>query len=140
MNDEPLTELALSSDQKLTSDRKLVKRARDLNVYKKAYAVSLEIHQSSLTFPKTEQYALADQLRRASKSICANIAEGFVRQRYSVAEFARFLLIAEASAEEVCVWLEYASDLGYITNQQYNEWDNDYLLIQAMLSKFRKTL
>jgi len=48
----------------------------DLEVFQRAYRVSLEIHQKSLKFPKAEQYALADQLRRASKSVCANIAEG----------------------------------------------------------------
>ena len=122
------------------SATKLVKRARDLKVYRRAYDVSLKIHSLSLSLPKIEQYALADQLRRASKSICANIAEGFVRQRSSVPEFARFLLIAEASAEEVCVWLEYASDLGYITKEQFEDWDNEYMLIQAMLGKLRKTL
>lgn len=131
MKDEPID---------ATSSVKLVKRARDLNVYRKAYTLSLQIHQISLEFPKIEQYALGDQLRRSSKSICANIAEGFVRQRYSVPEFSRFLLIAEASAEEVCVWLEYAIDLKYITQQQFEEWDKEYLIIQAMLSKFRKAL
>ena len=120
--------------------QKLVKRARDLNVYRRAYVISLQIHQASLNFPKIEQYALRDQLRRSSKSICANIAEGFVRQRSSTPEFARFLLIAEASAEEVCVWLEYAKDLKYITAEQFIVWDNEYLIIASMLSKFRKTL
>ena len=119
---------------------KLIKRARDLNVSKQAYKLSLKIHAASLQFPKIEQYALADQLRRASKSICANIAEGFVRQRYSAPEFSRFLLIAEASAEEVCVWLEYSIDLGYISKEQFQEWDNSYMSIQAMLAKFRKNL
>jgi four helix bundle protein len=53
----------------------------DLEVFQRAYRVSLEIHEQSLRFPKIEQYALADQVRRASKSICANIAEGFAKQR-----------------------------------------------------------
>src|SRR5262249_36184759 len=119
---------------------KLVRRARDLRVYKRAYIVSLKIHKVSLTLPKIEQYALADQLRRASKSVCANIAEDFVRQRYSSPEFARFLLTAEASAEEVCVWLEYAHDLGYINDAQFEEWDSEYLAIEAMLSKLRSNL
>ena len=57
--------------------------------------------------------ALADQVRRASKSICANIAEGFGRQRRSKAEFKRFLLMAIGSADEMQVWIRYALDLGY---------------------------
>lgn len=124
----------------LSSSQKLVRRARDLKVYRRAYTISLQIHRASLNFPKIEQYALGDQLRRASKSICANIAEGFVRQRHSAPEFARFLLIAEASAEEVCVWLEYAKDLGYITQEEFNRWDNEYMTITAMLAKFRQSL
>ena len=49
----------------------------DLEVFKRAYRLSLAIHRQSLDFPKIEQYALGDQIRRASKSVCANIAEGF---------------------------------------------------------------
>ena len=48
----------------------------DLEVFRRAYRLSLEVHRVSLGFPRIEQWALADQIRRASKSICANIAEG----------------------------------------------------------------
>ena len=54
-----------------------VERAEDLEVFRRAYRLSLEVHRMSLEFPRIEQFALADQVRRASKSICANIAEGF---------------------------------------------------------------
>ncbi|HEX6000395.1 MAG TPA: four helix bundle protein [Hyphomicrobiaceae bacterium] len=64
-----------------------VRSFRDLKVYQDAYSVSLAIHKMTLGFPKMEQYALADQMRRASKSICANIAEGFAKQRASSADF-----------------------------------------------------
>lgn len=57
-----------------------VKKFEELNVFQKAYKVSLELHKFSLTLPSIEQYALGDQLRRASKGICANIAEGFGKQ------------------------------------------------------------
>ena len=52
----------------------------DLEVFRRAYRLSLEVHRTSLEFPRIEQFALADQIRRASKSICANLAEGFGRQ------------------------------------------------------------
>ncbi len=52
----------------------------ELEAFKRAYRISLEIHRASLEFPQIEQRALADQIRRASKSICANIAEGFGKQ------------------------------------------------------------
>ena len=74
-----------------------VRSFRDLDVYQRAYRVSLDVHKVTLGFPKMEQYALANQMRRASKSICANIAEGFAKQRASPAEFRRYLMIAVGS-------------------------------------------
>ena len=90
-----------------------VRSFEDLEVFKRAYRVSLEVHRLSLKFPTVEQRALGDQLRRSSKSICANIAEGFGKQRQSVAEFRRFLMIAMGSADEMRVWSRYCLDLGY---------------------------
>jgi four helix bundle protein len=75
----------------------------DLEVFKRAYRVSLEIHAVSLKFPKVEQYALADQIRRASKSICANLAEGYGKRSQSQAEFNRFILMSIGSADEMRV-------------------------------------
>jgi four helix bundle protein len=53
----------------------------DLEVFKKAYRISLDVHRHSLNFPPIEQYALGDQVRRASKAICANLAKGLVARR-----------------------------------------------------------
>jgi four helix bundle protein len=68
-------------------------------VFRRAYAAALEAHRAALTFPKYEQYDLASQLRRSSKSICANLMEGRGRQQGSKAEFRRFALMALGSAE-----------------------------------------
>ena len=68
----------------------MVHRFEDLDVFQRAYKLSLDVHRKSLTMPPIEQAALADQVRRASKSICANLAEGFGRQAQSHAEFKRF--------------------------------------------------
>ncbi len=86
----------------------------DLAVFKRAYAISLDVHRASLRFPQIEQYALADQIRRASKSVCANVAEGFGKQSHSVAEFQRYLSIAIGSSDEMRIWIRYCVDLGYI--------------------------
>lgn len=118
----------------------LIKDVRDLVVFKKAYQVSLDIHKATLLFPKIEQYALADQLRRSSKAICANLAEGFGKQHYSKAEFGRFIAIAEASVTETQVWLQYAYDLGYIVDVQFLQWDKDYRIVKSMLYKLRSSL
>ena len=65
-------------------------------------------------YKRQEQFALADQVRRASKSVCANIAEGFARQRGSSADFHRFLVLALGSSDEMKVWLSFCADLGYL--------------------------
>ena len=99
----------------------IIKSFEDLDVYKKAYRLSLDIHSATLAFPKMEQYALADQMRRASKSICANLAEGFAKQRASSPEFKRFIVMSIASSDEMKVWLNYSRDLSYLAQQQADE-------------------
>ena len=107
---------------------------RDLKVYQRAYSNSLEIHKLSLNFPKHEQYELAGQLRRATKSVAMNIAEGFGKDG-SLAEFKRFLLIAQGSCEEVRVHLDYCRDLGYIDKDVYTKYEDEYVIIAKMLWK-----
>ena len=105
----------------------------DLEVFQRAYRVSLDLHRASLRFPKIEQHALADQIRRASKSICGNIAEGFGKQRRSSAEFKRYLLMAIGSADEMQVWLRYCSDLEYQDQKTCERWRDEYRQIARML-------
>ena len=105
----------------------------DLEVFQRAYRVSLEIHKESLQFPKIEQFAMADQVRRASKSICANIAEGFAKQRRSSAEYRRYLLMAIGSADEMRVWIRYCLDLNYINGATSTRWREEYTVIAKML-------
>ncbi len=116
---------------------RLVKSGRDLEVYKRAYVAALAMHKASLQFPKIEQYALAGQMRRSSKSVCANIVEGFAKQKFSPAEFGRYLSIAEASANETLVWLQFAFDLEYIAEAQYIQWQDDMHAIAPMLTRLR---
>ena len=110
----------------------------DLDVFKRAYRVSLAVHHESLNFPKIEQYALGDQIRRASKSVCANIAEGFGKQRQSPAEFKRYLLMAMGSADEMRVWCRYCYDLGYVDEDTWRNWRDDYHEIAKMLQGLLK--
>src|SRR5690349_8347971 len=87
----------------------------DLEVFKRAYELSLDFHRASLDFPRIEQFGgLADQLRRASKSVCGLMAEGAGRQQGSPREFGRYLTMAIGSAEEVRLWCLYCIDLGYV--------------------------
>jgi four helix bundle protein len=111
-----------------------IRDVEDLVVYRKAYALSLEVHRISLGLPKIEQWALADQMRRASKSICANLAEGFGRQSLSSAEFKRYILMAMGSADEMRVWTAYCLDLGYLPEAQAQAWRREYQDIAKMLT------
>ena len=118
----------------------LTRRFEDLDVFQRAYKVSLELHRMSLQMPRTEQYALADQVRRASKSIGANLAEGFGRQAQSKAEFQRFIRMSIGSADEMRVWLRYCFDLGYISNEQWQAWRDEYEQIAKMLQGLHRSL
>ena len=112
----------------------------DLEVFKRAYRVSLEVHRVSLGFPAIEQGALGDQVRRASKSICANIAEGFARQGHAPADFRRFLTMAMGSADEMRLWSRYCLDLGYIDATRWQAWRDDYQAIAKMLRGLMRSL
>ena len=112
----------------------------ELEVFKRAYAVSLEVHKASLGFPRLEQYGLADQIRRASKSICANLAGGVAKASHSKAEFRRFLQVALGSADEMRVWLRYCLDLGYIDAHDWQRWRDEYEQIAKMLQGLSKSL
>lgn len=112
----------------------IFKKFQDLDVWQKAYSVSLDVHKATLEFPKAEQFALSSQMRRASKSICANIAEGYSKQLYSKAEFKRYLQMALGSANEMMVWIMYARDLQYIDLDTYGVWEGEYSSICKMLN------
>ena len=104
-----------------------------LDVYRKAYDVSLRLHKETLTFPKIEQTEMGSQLRRSSKSICANIAEGMGRQM-SPKDVIRFLRTALGSCDETRIWLEYSRDLEYITPTKFDELHEAYCEVGRMLN------
>ena len=90
--------------------------------------------------PPAEQYDLGSQIRRTSKSICANVAEGFRKQSRSKAEFQRFIRMSIGSADEMRVWLRYCFDLGYISNEQWQTWRDEYEQIAKMLQGLHRSL
>ncbi len=112
----------------------------DLEVFRRAYRISLEVHRHSLEFPAREQNGLADQVRRASKGICANIAEGFAKHHWSKPEFRRFVGIAVGSSDEMRVWIRYCLDLGYIDEPTWQRWRDEYQEIAKMLHGLRKSI
>jgi four helix bundle protein len=119
--------------------KKMIKSYEDLEVFQKAYDISLELHKLSLRMPEIEQFSLAQQLRKSSKSICANLAEGFGKQSHSKQEFKRYLSICIGSADETKIWLKYAKDLEYINSKEYEELTQEYTNIAKMLSGLYKS-
>lgn len=116
------------------SERRSGPSVWDMQVFQKAYAAALEVHKLSQNFPKHEQYELASQLRRSSKSICANLAEGRGRQQGSSAEFRRFALIALGSTDETLIWCRFAKDLGYIKDAEHECLQTTFTEIAKMIN------
>jgi four helix bundle protein len=112
----------------------------DLKVFRFAFDISVVIHKRSLEFPKIEQYALADQLRRCTKSVCANLVEGYSKQSYSRAEFKRFIAMALGSCGESRMWLLYCRELNYIMASEFTEWNAVYVKVANMLRRLHSNI
>ncbi|HQU74225.1 MAG: four helix bundle protein [Calditrichaeota bacterium] len=111
-----------------------IQHFRQLNVYRTAFESALRIHQISLNFPREEKYALVDQIRRSSKSVCANLGEAWQRRRYKAA-FQAKIEDCKSEASEVQVWLELSLALNYISQEEFEALDNSYEKILAQLIK-----
>ena len=108
-------------------EKKLIRTHRDLDVYQMAFEAAMRIFRESKSFPKEERYSLTDQIRRSSRSVCANLAEAWRKRRYE-ASFLSKLSDAEAEAAETQVWLEFAVKCDYLEAQTgrelYAAYDN----------------
>ena len=108
---------------------------RQLNVYIKAKELVARVYELLKKFPKEEQYALCDQLRRAVVSIPSNIAEGCGRETQK--DQTHFLNIAYGSLMEIYSQLDVACDLGYITKPQFDKLSQDISSVGKQLSALR---
>jgi four helix bundle protein len=113
-----------------------INRLEDLEVYRQAYLLSVKINHLTLKFPKEERYSLTDQIRRSSRSVAVNISEGFSK-RYHENLFKQHLVIALGSLAETKTWLEFARDFGYIPNETFSEFFENYDLLGAKIFKLR---
>ena len=98
---------------------------KDLKVYQAAMDATMAIFELTKTFPPEEKYALVDQIRRSSRSVCANVGEAWRKRRYE-AHFVSKLSDAETEAEETRIWLDIALRCGYVTKDQVAELDCAY--------------
>ena len=105
---------------------------RQLKVWEKAHTLALEIYKTTASFPKEELYGLTTQMRRASASVPANIAEGFGRG--GNVELARFLQIGMGSAYEVEYHALLAKDLGFLSEDSYDQLAAQIIEMKRMLA------
>ena len=110
---------------------------RDLDVYNMAFDTAMIIFKISKAFPKDEKYSLTDQVRRSSRSVCSNLAEGWRKRKYQ-AVFINKLLDAAQEAAETQIWLEFALHCGYIDDDVFRNLYEKYEHIFAMLSTMEK--
>lgn len=111
---------------------RFVRRHTDLEVYVRAFEVAMRIFQVSKTFPKEETYSLTDQMRRSSRSVCANLAEAWRKRRYEAAFVAK-LGDSEAEAAETQTWLQFAVRCEYLARDAGEELFREYDAILGML-------
>jgi four helix bundle protein len=109
-----------------------LKGHRDLKVYQLAYKLAMEIFQTSKSFPKEEKYSLTDQIRRSSRSVAANIAEGFRKRQYPKM-FVSKLADSDGESTETQVWLDFARDCEYLLPTRHAELTKGYEEVGKML-------
>ena len=106
--------------------------AKDLEVYRKAYSLAMQIFELSKKFPKEERYGLADQIRRSSRSVCLNLREAWAKRRYE-AHFINKLTDCDGENSETDSSLDFAKDCGYISIEEHQALTAQTIDIGKML-------
>jgi four helix bundle protein len=116
----------------------VIRRHTELEVYKRAFTAAMRIFEVTKTFPKEERYSMVDQVRRSSRSVCANLAEAWRKRRYEAA-FVSKLSDSEAEAAETQVWLQFSVECKYVNRdaaaQLYSEYDEIISMLIGMIRK-----
>jgi four helix bundle protein len=111
----------------------IAKSHRDLRVYQLAFESATLIHEVTKKFPAEEKYSLTDQIRRSSRSVCANIAEAWRRRKYPK-NFVSKLTDSDSEATETAVWLDFALHFGYLADAQHKKLSDHYDHVCSQLS------
>lgn len=109
-----------------------IQHFRDLRVYQQGRDAAMRVFERSRDWPAEERYSLTSQIRRSSRSVCANIAEAWRKRRYE-AHFISKLSDADAEAAETQSWLDFALLSSYISQQEFDELDRIYETISGGL-------
>ncbi|MEX1233183.1 MAG: four helix bundle protein [Planctomycetaceae bacterium] len=114
-----------------------IRRHTDLIVYQRAYTAAMTLFETTMSFPQEERYSLIDQVRRSSRSVCANLAEAWRKRRYKAAFVAK-LCDSEAEAAETQVWIQFAVDSKYVDREIvkpiYTEYDEIIAMLVTMIN------
>jgi len=110
-----------------------IRHFRDLVVYRRAFAAAMRIFELTKAFPADEKYSLIDQIRRASRSVCSNLAEAWRKRKY-MAVFRNKLTDAMQEASETQCWLEFSHACRYISQEVFTDMDREYEEILRMLN------
>ena len=117
--------------------KRSIRQHTDLEVYQLSYKAAMQIFAVSKGFPKEERYSLVDQMRRSSRSVCANLAEAWRKRRYEAA-FISKLSDCEGEAAETQTWLQFANDCGYlerdVARKLYAEYDSILRMIVHIIN------
>ena len=108
-------------------------KVQDLLAYKKGFKLAMDIFHLSKSFPKEETYSLTDQIRRSSRSVCANLSESYRKRRYPK-HFISKLTDCDAENGETQTWLEFATACEYISKEQYDELYMESLEVAKLLN------
>jgi len=103
----------------------LIKSHHELDLYKIAFSAAMRIFEITKRFPLEERFALTDQIRKSSRSVCANIAEAWRKRRYEAA-FVSKMSDSEAEAAETQTWLQFAQECGYMSSEQRHDLTQTY--------------
>ena len=114
-----------------------INSAKDLNVYKEAYKLAMEVFHTSKQWPKEERYSLTDQIRRSSRSVCSNLREAWAKRRYE-AHFSMKLTDCDGENSETDTWLDFAKDCAYLEESDYSRLKKSCSAVGKMLGSMLK--
>jgi four helix bundle protein len=128
----------MSEMREQNQEKKAIQSYKDLRVFQLAYDLAMEVFWSTKEFPKEETYFLTDQVRRSSRSICANVVEGWAKRIYE-SVFKRHLIDSIGSCDETKLWLQFSLDCQYINSEKYDHLVQGYNQIGKMLKALHDT-
>ena len=115
----------------------MIQSYKDLEVYKRAFDLAMQIFESTRTFPKEEVYSLTSQIVRSSRSVAANISEGWAKREYEQV-FKQHLIHALGSVSETQTWIDFSLKCSYINTDTHAKWSGQLDIIGKMITNLHK--